>query len=285
MLFYRGEAPSDEAVDSTIAVLEGALAYPLHYGYCTVGTIDSLGPQADSAWQGRRVFAFHPHTTAFNAKPETLIPIPDTVDDRRAALFANTETAVNMVQDGAPLIGERVVVFGLGVVGLLTGAILARMPGVEVIGVDPIARRREIADELGMAQTLAPEDAAGLRDFDLVYELTGRPDVLSAAVGAAGYGGRIVVGSWYGSKSAPVIFGTHFHRNRIRIVSSQVSTIAPELSGRWEKARRYDLAWQMLAALPVDALITHVLPVQEAAEAFRLVDEEPERAIQVLIEY
>jgi threonine dehydrogenase-like Zn-dependent dehydrogenase len=137
---------------------------------------------------------------------------------------------------------------------------------------------------LGVANTLVP-DVAPLRDFDLVYELTGRPQTFVTAIDAAGFAGRVVVGSWYGNKAAPLLLNTHFHRDRIRIVSSQVSTIAPELSARWSKQRRYDLAWRLLEMLALSALHTHAFPVAEAAQAFAMVDEHPDQAIQVALTY
>jgi len=289
MLFYRGEGPVDEPVDTALPSYSGALAYPLHYGYAAAGRVVEVGEGVDPAWLQRRVFAFQPHASSFVAAPHELLPIPDAVSDRDAILFANTETAVNLVQDGAPVIGERVLVLGLGVVGLLVAALLARIAGVEVTAVDPLANRRKAAARMGVTCTFSPDDILSndlaLRDFDLVYELTGRPETLATAIDAVGYAGRVVVGSWYGSKQATFSLNTHFHRDRIRIISSQVSTIAPELSARWDKQRRYALVWRMLEMLPVDALHTHIFPVEQAAEAFATVDKHPEEAIQVAIEY
>jgi threonine dehydrogenase-like Zn-dependent dehydrogenase len=94
-----------------------------------------------------------------------------------------------------------------------------------------------------------------------------------------------VVGSWYGKKLAALDLGGRFHRSRIRLVSSQVSSIAPELSGRWTKGRRFDVAWEMLRNIKPKRWITHCLPVSEAAEAYRILDETPGEAIQVIFEY
>lgn len=285
MLFYRGEAPPEQPVDSALSVYGRALAYPLHYGYATVGVVDEVGAEGDKTWSGRRVFALQPHASAFLSEPHALFPIPDDIPDERAAMLASAETAVNLVQDAAPIVGERVLVLGLGVIGQLVTSIVARAPAVEVTAVDPLMLRLEMAEKLGASTILHPDDAKESRDFDLVFELTGRPESLSAAIAATGYGGRVVVGSWYGTKQAPVVFDTHFHRNRIRIVSSQVSTIAPELSGRWDKARRLDVAWRLLADDRLDALVTHRFPADRAAEAFQMVDKQPEDSIQVLLTY
>jgi len=94
-----------------------------------------------------------------------------------------------------------------------------------------------------------------------------------------------VIGSWYGDRPVEVALGGRFHRSRMTLVSSQVSTIDPQLSGRWTGERRSTVAWRLLRDVDVDLLITHRFPLAEAAEAYALVDEHPDDAIQVLLDY
>ncbi len=287
MLFYRGQAPAGMALDSTLASLAGEASYPLRYGYAAVGVVEKAGAGVDTAWQGRRVFAFEPHASAFIADAGAVIPVPDDLSNDAAALLPNAETATNLVLDGAPRLGERVAVFGAGIVGLLATAWLARFPLAELVVIDPLAERQQRALKLGAqsAQAPSPENAPPLRDFDLVYELSGNPQALNGAIDAAGFGGRVVVGSWYGAKVAPINLGGHFHRNRIQLVSSQVSTIAPELSGRWDKARRIGQAWQLLRAVDASALITHRWPFAKAADAYHMIDQQQSDVLQLLFSY
>ena len=80
--------------------------------------------------------------------------------------------------------------------------------------------------------------------------------------------------------------GGAFHRSRIRLLSSQVSTIAPDLGGRWTKERRMDLAWRMLGEVKgVERLITQRFPLGRATEAYGLIDRDPAAAVQVLFVY
>lgn len=292
MLFYRGQLPAGVAVDTSIASLSGGLSYPLKYGYACVGRVIGLGADVPDEWSGRLIFAFHPHESHFCAPVASLLPVPSGIDPERAALLPNAETAVNLVMDAAPLVGERVVVFGLGIVGLLTTALLAQFPLAARYAVDPIESRRALAASLGATETFAPADLETLSTAlaessgaDLIFELSGQPAALDQAVQMAGFGARVVVGSWYGNKRANLDLGEHFHRNRLQIVSSQVSTLAPHLTGRWTKARRIQSAWRFLADLPVERLVTHRFPVEEAANAYRLIDQQPEQTVQVLLKY
>jgi NADPH:quinone reductase-like Zn-dependent oxidoreductase len=136
MLFYRGQFPPGLAVDATIAGLGEPFSYPLKYGYSVVGQVMALGPGAEPAWMEKLVFAFHPHESHFIARPEELFLLPEGMTAEEAVFLPNMETAVNLVMDGAPLIGERVAVFGQGIVGLLTTALLGRFPLGRLVTVD-----------------------------------------------------------------------------------------------------------------------------------------------------
>lgn len=285
LLFLRGQVPASMSIDSTIAALDGVVRYPLRYGYACVGHVIAAGADADANWIGRRVFAFQPHTSHFTAPAAQLIPLPDDLTLAQAALLPNMETAVNLVMDGQPAIGERVAVVGLGVVGLLTVALLARFPLAHLLAVDPLPQRRALAVALGAHAAIAPDADAASSACDLTYEVSGAPAALNTALALTGYAGRVVIGSWYGAKQAPIDLGGAFHRSRIRLLASQVSTLDPRWLGRWDKARRLNVAWAMLRQVDVGALITHRLPVAQAPEAYRLLDETPHQALQVLLEY
>jgi threonine dehydrogenase-like Zn-dependent dehydrogenase len=115
--------------------------------------------------------------------------------------------------------------------------------------------------------------------------LSGQPAALDQAIAATGFGGRVVIGSWYGQKRAALDLGGRFHRSRIRLISSQVSTIAPEWTGRWTKARRFETAWQMIEQVKPAQLVTHRFPVAQAATAYALLDERPSEAIQIMLSF
>jgi 2-desacetyl-2-hydroxyethyl bacteriochlorophyllide A dehydrogenase len=289
LLFYRGQAPGDIPVDATLGALGAdAVRYPLRYGYACVGRIVDTAVDGDRKAIGRRVFAFHPHASHFWAEPAALLDVPAGLDAEKAAFLPNMETAVNLTMDGEPAIGERVAVVGQGVVGLLTLALLRLFPLEVLTAVDPLDARRSLALALGADAAIAapPGGApAGWEPADLVYELSGNPAALNTALSLAGYAGRVVIGSWYGSKQAPLDLGGAFHRSRIRLIASQVSTIAPQWSGRWDKSRRFALAWAMLGRIPVERLITHRFAIDDAAAAYRLIDEQPAAALQVLLSY
>jgi len=297
LLAYRGELDPSSAADEQLAALNGDMSYPLRYGYAAVGEVTAVGDGVDPAWLGRTVFGFNPHESRFLSDPADLHPVPDGIAPETAALFANAETAVNFALDGAPRIGERVAVFGQGVVGLLTTALLSRSGAETVVAVEPREQRRWIAADLGADETVDPtaaDPAAIVRDLtggvDLAVEVSGRPETLEPAVESTRYDGRVLVGSWYGTKRAELGFGDHFHRGRIAVESSQVSTIDPELRGRWDRGRRRETTWRELRRLAAedriaDRLVTDRVPVAEAPAAYRRLANDAENTLQLLFTY
>ena len=302
LLVYRGQVPSDMAVDETIAALSGAFGFPLKYGYAAVGRVMAVGPGVAPDWEGRLVFAFHPHESHFVTTPAEVMPLPAGMTPDRAVFLPNMETAVNLLMDGQPLIGERVVVVGQGIVGLLTTSLLARLPLGRLVSLDGYAGRRDRSLGLGAQASLdagapdvlerlgrALEDDAPAQGADLTYELSGNPAALDLAIAVTGFAGRVVIGSWYGHKRAAIDLGGRFHRSRMRLISSQVSSLAPERTGRWTKARRLQLAWRMLEQRPsgpcLTELISHRFPFGRSPEAYALLDQQPQHALQVVLSY
>ncbi|OVE86251.1 zinc-dependent alcohol dehydrogenase [Natronolimnobius baerhuensis] len=292
-LIYRGDAPANLPADSELEALTGDLSFPLSYGYAAVGEVTAVGKNVSESWLERRVFAYNPHESHFCAPTDDLLVVPEDISNREAAFVANLETAVTFLLDGAPLLGERVAVLGQGVVGLLTTAVLAEMPLETLVTFDAYERRRERSEALSADRSLDPlefeiregvEAVAGERT-DLTYELSGNPDALDGAIAATGYDGRVIVGSWYGTKPTTLDLGGHFHRDRLEIESSQVSTIAPSLRGRWSRERRHEVVWDWLRQLEVESLLTHEFPLEDAGRAYELLEERPEEAIQVVLTY
>jgi 2-desacetyl-2-hydroxyethyl bacteriochlorophyllide A dehydrogenase len=292
MLVYRGEFPK-MPVDASIQALGGVFSYPLAYGYACVGRVVEIGREVKADWMHRMVFAFQPHCSHFIASPDVLLPVPADISAENACFLPNTETAVNLVQDAAPILGERVLVFGQGIIGLLTSALLAEFPLESLVCVDNFPLRRAASLALGASAALDPSgpqfiaQAAALMGSgaDLTFELSGAPAALNSAISLTTFSGRIVIGSWYGEKLVSVNLGGSFHRSRIRLISSQVSTIAPELTSRWDKPRRFGVAWNALRRIQPEKWITQRTQLEQAPQIYRRLDENPRESIQVVFDY
>jgi Threonine dehydrogenase and related Zn-dependent dehydrogenases len=286
LLVYRGEVPKEMSADTTIDVLDGNLRYPLRYGYAGVGRVVGQGADVPESWRGERVFSFHPHATHMLVPPDAIVPLPDELDAERACMLPSVETALAIVQDARPEIGARVAVFGAGVIGVMTSMLLAMMPLVEVVVIDPAAERRAAAGALDGVAAVHPEAMADAEPrFDLGFELSGNPAALDQCISLMRYDGEVVVGSWYGTKQAQLDLGMRYHRNHISVRSSQVSTVPPQLRGRWTKDRRLEAALEAVGQLPLRSLITHRIPLDEVPDAYARLAQGDHEMLQVLLTY
>ena len=247
-LVFSGKVPESEYGRMRAPFMTGDFPFPVKYGYAAVGKVeDGEGP-----YQGKNVFALYPHQTAFNIPAASVVVLPDHVPPERAVLAANMETALNAIWDAAPGPADRIAVIGAGVVGALVAYLCGRLPGAQVTLVDINPARAELAATLGV-QFAEPANAP--RDCDLVVHASGAPDGLGTALELAGNEATVLEMSWYGDRAVSAPLGGPFHSRRLRLISSQVGSIAPSHRPRWGYHRRLSAAVDLLTDPRLDVLL------------------------------
>jgi threonine dehydrogenase-like Zn-dependent dehydrogenase len=213
---------------------------------------------------GQRVFVLHPHQDMFLAPAAMCVPVPEAVPTNRAVLAANMETALNLLWDAAPLCGERVLVVGAGVIGLLAAALLARIPAAQVSVVDIDPKRAPIAARLGCR--FAPPNQAP-REQELIVHTSATEAGLRLALSCAAFEARIVEASWYGDVAPALPLGEAFHARRLRLIATQVGAVAPTMRGRRSPRERLALALELLTDPAFDMLLEPPTPFAGLPEA------------------
>ena len=287
LLAFRGEIDPELPLDETIGPLAGTFRYPFRYGYSCAGRVErSRGRVAE----GSLVVALHPHQDRFVLAERDLVVLDEGGDTRVATLFPLVETALQICLDAGDRLCEHVVVIGLGAVGILTASLLRRS-GASVIGSEPRAWRRRAAESIGIP-TVGPDDLAdtvaertGGRGVPLLIELSGQPAALARGLALLAHEGSALVASWYGTKDVTLPLGGAFHRRRLSLRSTQVSTIPAHLRRRWTVERRRETARYLLGELPVDRLATHEFVFSRAQDAFDAIDRQEEELLHVALRH
>jgi threonine dehydrogenase-like Zn-dependent dehydrogenase len=251
-LVFSGAVPPSQYAAMRAPFQEGDFPGPVKYGYINVGRVEEADDAATSL-VGRTLFCLYPHQDLYCVSADRVTPVPEGVPPGRAVLAANMETAVNILWDAQPGPGDRIVVIGAGVVGLLVAWLCRQVPGTDVTIVDPNPARAQVARELGLLYRPEPPGEA---TADLVIHASGNPDGLVAALAAADVEATIVDASWYGTQPVTLPLGEAFHSRRLKIVSSQVGRIPPHRAPRWTYARRMRLSLELLRDARLDVLIT-----------------------------
>ena len=257
-LVLRGQIPETERERMRCPYQDGAFPFPVKYGYALVGVV-TQGPEDRI---GERVFILHPHQRRAHVPVTALHRLPEGLPLRRACLAANMETALNITWDAEIAPGARVLVIGGGVLGLLTAGLAARLPGATVTVVDIDPTRAALAERMGAAFAL-PTNAPG--DQSVVIHTSATETGLRLALDCAVFEGLVVEASWFGDTAVALPLGQSFHSRRLRLISSQVGTVAPSHRAEWSRERRMGAALELLCDARYDELITNEIDFAEAA--------------------
>ncbi len=255
-LVMRGEVPESEGQRMRAPFQAGEFGFPLKYGYLNVGIVE----QGPTRLVGRTVFTLFPHQSAFVVPAAAVAPIPDAVPPRRAVLAGAVQTAVNVLWDAAPRIGDRVTGIGAGLIGWAIARLAHGILGATVSLVDIDPAKAAIAARLGVA-FVSPDESVG--DSDIVIEASGSQEGLSLALRTAATDGDVVVASWFGARPVQVELGADFHSRRLTLRSSQVGVVAAARRARRTPGERLALALSLLQDPAFDALLSGSSPWTE----------------------
>ncbi len=246
---FGGHVPESERDRMRAPFQQGDFPGPVKYGYLNVGVVE----QGPKALRGQIVFTLFPHQSAFVVPADAVVPVPDGIPARRAVLAGAVETAINVLWDAAPVIGDRVCVIGAGMIGCCVARLLHGIPGVEVTLVDINPARRAIADQLGVGFA---DSSQAPRDRDIVINTSGSEAGLQLALETVVTEGEVIEASWYGDRPVSLILGADFHSRRLTIRSSQVGAVAARRRGNRTTRERLALALELLRDPAFDALLT-----------------------------
>lgn len=315
--------PYNGAWGAVMPSASGGATFPRRLGNMAVGTVTEIGGEVSRFRVGDRVFGHFPIRETHSVDEWQADPLPDGMSAEAAVCLDPSVMAMAM-RDVPMRLGDRVSVFGMGAIGLMAVQ-LARLNGADwVVAVDPIPARREVALALGADVALDPiaEGDAGLAirkltysgggtpeaprrgarivggysedltqvsqlGVDIAYEVSGSPRALHDAIRSTRFGGTVCVLSFYGRDSAGLNLGEEFHINRITLVSARAQSLPLRDAPGSDLARLVDISLKWLAdgRLKANGIVTPVVDFADSAEAYREIDEHPERSIKLGIRF
>ena len=281
---------------------EAGIAYPVTgWGYSEVGEVTEVSPELTGSpgipATGDLVWGIWGHRSEGIVSAERMAghTLPRGLEPLAGAFARVGAIAFNAVLGADIHLGEDVAVFGQGVIGLLTTR-LAQLNGARVTAVDALDVRLAHAREHGAHFTLnarTDEVAERVREFtegrgaDAAIEISGAYPALHEALRSVAVGGRVVASGFYQGDGAGLRLGDEFHHNRAQLICSQIGGVPQQLAGRWSVERLQQTFLRLVAeeAVEVQSLVSHLVPVADAAQAYELLDERPSDALQIVLEF
>lgn len=233
---------------------------PVKYGYSATGVV-TAGPDK---LIGKRAFVLHPHQDHFHAPEALLAVLPDNIPSRRGVLAANMETALNAHWDAGTTLGDRILVVGAGIVGLLTAYLARRIAGTDVTITDINLDRARYAEKLGVKFARLAELPT---DNRIVFHTSAASAGLEAAIDACAFECSVIEMSWYGSNPVTVKLGGAFHSRRLKIISSQVGHVASSHRSQLKHSDRLERAIALLDDDSLDALVADAVGFEDLPSA------------------
>ncbi|MBJ7358303.1 zinc-binding alcohol dehydrogenase [Nocardioides sp.] len=277
---------------------EPTFAYPVEgWGYSEVGEVVEVAPGVGSPAVGDVVHGIWGH------RSEAVVPavaVRDrrwTREDALSGTFARVGSiALNAVLAADVRLGDRVAVFGQGVIGLLATR-LATLAGARVVAVDAVPRRLETARAMGAEETVRADVAGGAGatvrawsgggGVDAAIELSGSDRALHEAVRSVVVDGLVAASGFYQGGAEHLRLGEEFHHNRVRIVASQISGTPVALGARWGQPRLVRTFMDEVARGRVDtrALVTDVVDAADVASVFERLDRGDPEVLQAVLRF
>ena len=270
--------------------------YPLEgWGYSEVGEVVEVAGDVRDWSAGEVVHGIWGH------RSDAVVPVARLrgtlpPDAALTGCFARVgAVALNAVLAAPVALGERVAVFGQGVIGLIATR-LAVLSGAEVVAVDAVDERLERALAMGAVHTVdARVDGgagAAVRRWsgggvDSAIELSGAVAALHQAVRSVVVDGTVVASGFYQGGAEELRLGEEFHHNRVRIVASQISGTPVALGGRWDQARLVTTVMRLVASgrLDVLPLVTDVVDAADVAGVFARLDGGDPTILQAILRF
>ncbi|MGC8970898.1 MAG: zinc-dependent alcohol dehydrogenase [bacterium] len=298
--FFLGKVPNvDKEWDKELELFvprEGKSSlFPFRLGNITIGRVVEVGKEVKGFDVGDRVWGYLPIRETHTVDATRVNHIPEGLTDEEVLCIDPATVALMSVREGKFSLGDKVAVFGLGAIGLLTVQ-MARLNGATfIVAVDPIKERRELAQRFGADLVLSPDIDVGLeiklatnnKGVDVSVETSGSYRALHQAIRGTRYGGTIVTTSLYHGEALGLDLGEEWHINRHTMVSGiRVESEPYRDYPRWDRQRVYDTVIDLFKKklLDVNGLL-HIVPFEEVLSAYETLKDNPNRWIKLGVRY
>lgn len=295
MALFKGYANPRGTWDAEASIFRSgkpANPYPFRVGNMFVGEITATGQAVSEYRIGDLVFGHGGFRESHTIRAAACHRLPDGVPWQSAVCIDPAEFALGAVRDGEVRIGDAVAVFGLGAIGLVIIQLLPASQTHPIIGIDPVAGRRDLAVRLGADVVVDPaavdagaeiRRSTGGRGADVCIEYSGSRAGLQHAIRGVAFGGRVVCGAFPPAMDAGLDLGAEAHMNRPNLIFSRAVSDPNREHPRWSASRITATCIDLISRRVIrgEDIVTPVVPFDELKEVYPRILSDPEHLVKL----
>ncbi|MCS7265524.1 MAG: zinc-binding alcohol dehydrogenase [Armatimonadetes bacterium] len=287
--------------------------FPFRPGYGAVGEVIAVGKNVKDVKVGEIILTNSNHSSHAKAKVAA-IKVPDGLEPQKAVFARMANVSITALRVSSAELGDKVAVIGLGLVGNLA-AQLFQISGCQVVGIDKVKKRLEVAKECGIEKVINSEEidpVQGVMELtvgkgcEVVVDATGNPAAtLFAPKLASKYGEVILLGSYFGRKLETNVTelleqihlsgygcitfkGAHEWRYPVKEFRDDIMPIernAQFYKHSYERNAKINLSLIAEGKLKIEPLITHIVKPEKCAEVYFGLRYKPSEYIGVVFDW
>ena len=275
--------------------LRGA-GFPQGLGNMCVGKVSEIGSEVEGVEIGERVAGYGHLKETHTWNAQRILKMNERMTWKEAVCYDPAHFALAAVRDGQVRVGDRVAVFGLGALGLMSQQ-FAKIAGADFVAiVDPIEGRRAVAEKIGADLVLDPtacnvgealKEATGGLGVDVAIETSANYHALDDAIRSVAFEGTVVVVGWAKECKGGLDLGAVAHFNIPNLIFARANSDPNRDHPRWSFGRIIDTCWKWLSEGRFDCedIVAPVVPFADAAAAYEEMDNHPERSVKLGVSF
>jgi threonine dehydrogenase-like Zn-dependent dehydrogenase len=270
--------------------------YFMSPGNMWVGEVIETGSNIEKIKVGDQIAGYGSFKSTQIVKEAGALIMNGTMTWKQAVCYDPAHFALGGVRDSQMKLGDNVVIFGLGAIGLIAAQMAKLAGAAKVIVCDPIEKRRSVALQNGADLAFDPQagdvgleikKATDNRGADVVIETSGSYQALQQAIRGAAYNANVALVGWYHECNGGLDLGMEAHFNQPNILLSRACSEPSREYPRWDFARIRETCWNLLLADKIccENIVDPVVSIDDAAQEYMDIEADPGSSIKLGVKF